>query len=111
MYELGTQIPLNPPKIDFDLGTITQKIMVESYKKTDEAMLAKICQIAKEKGVTTLIALDEDHIKEALEKACAKKARRRPGYSTIQVCPVCDRDLIYSAKYCYGCGQKVEWKD
>ena len=108
MNELGIQIPLNLPEIDPDLGTISHKILIESYKKTDEAILAKICQVAKENGVTTLFALDEEHIKEALTKASAMKAKLRPGYKTIRVCPVCDRDLIYSARYCYECGQKIE---
>ena len=111
MYELGMHIPVNPPKIDVDLGTITHKFMVDSYNKLDEAILAKIYQIAKDNGVTTLIVLDEEHTKDALEKSCAKKAPLRPGYNTIHMCPVCGRDLIYSARYCYECGQKVEYEE
>ena len=111
MNELGMQIPLNPPKIDFDLGTVTHRIMVESYKNKDEVLLAKICQIAKENGVTTLFALDEEHIKEALTKASAKKVNR--GCCGTMYCPSCGDildDLNSRLHYCSNCGQKLDWE-
>lgn len=109
MDKFGMQIPINPPKIDFDLNTITQSILVKSVEDIDDAIVAEIYKIAREEDVTTLVVLDKKRIKQALEKATAKKAKLVSGYRTIETCPTCDHELIYSSKYCDQCGQKVIW--
>jgi hypothetical protein len=116
------QVPLNPPKIDFDLGTITQKILVDSVENLEDAMVSEICKIAREKGVTTLILLEKQKIADALEKATAKPVKRTnrlikgssPGISDRYVeslaCPSClvPTSMVY--KYCDQCGQKLDWE-
>ena len=110
-FEFGMQIPLNPPEINFDLNTITQKIMVESIETVDDAILANIIDIAKAKGISTLIVLDREHIYHALDSQVAKKVAPISGYNTLKACPVCGTELLYSSKYCHDCGQRVKWED
>jgi len=110
-FEFGMQIPLNPPEISFDLNTITQKIMVESIETVDDAILANIIDIAKAKGISTLIVLNKNNIAEALEKQVPKKVKRFLDYKTIKMCPECGHELIYGSKYCDKCGQKLDWED
>jgi hypothetical protein len=54
---------------------------------------------------------DSDAVFKALDKQTAKNVIPLEGYETIKCCPVCKRDIIYSAKYCFDCGQKVSWED
>lgn len=111
MNELGMQIPLSPPKIDFELGTISHKIVVQSYNEIEKACLSTICRIARDSGATILIALDEEHIKEALTKASAMKVSR--GCCGTMYCPSCG-DLLDDSNsrlnYCSNCGKKLDWE-
>jgi hypothetical protein len=119
--KFGMQVPLNPPKLDFDLGTVTQKILVDSVENLEDAMVSEICKIAREKGVTTLVLLEKQKIAEALEKATAKKVKRTTRliksstpnipdrYQESIACPSClvPTSMVY--KYCDQCGQKLDW--
>ena len=82
----------------------------KSVANVDDAILAEIVKIAKEKDVTTLVVLNKEYIYEALDKHRPKKVKPFRDYKTIKACPVCGRELIYSAKYCYDCGQRVDWE-
>jgi hypothetical protein len=110
-YQLGMQIPVNPPEIDFDHDTITHDICVQTVDSIDEAILAEIHKIAKEAGVTTLFVLDKKNIKSALEKAIAKKVVRISDSKVAKGCPVCGNELLFYSNYCDECGQKVDWED
>lgn len=111
--DFGMSIPINPTKLEL-IGDGTykfvEKVLVQSVENLDKAIYSEITKIAEEKGVTKLIVLDKDTIYKALDKATPKKAKRLEGYRTIQVCPVCERELIYSSHYCYDCGQKIAWE-
>lgn len=121
--KFGMQVPLNPLKIDFDLGTVTQKILVDSVENLEDAMVSEICKIAREKGVTTLILLEKQKIAEALGKATAKPVKRTnkliksstpnipDRYQESIACPSClvPTSMVY--KYCGQCGQKLDWEE
>lgn len=107
----GTQIPINPPKIDFELGEITHKIVVESVENVDDAILKNIIEVAEEKDATILVLLNKKYIYDALDKQRAKKVKPITGYKTIKSCPVCDNEVTLSSNYCRKCGQKLDWED
>ena len=107
---LGEQISIKKPKVDFSLGTITNKIMIKACKKTDKVIYEKIIEIAKERDVNTLIVLDKDQIKGALMKASPRKVKRVSCLLPFIPCPSCGEELKYDTKYCGECGQKLNWK-
>ena len=110
---LVIRIPLCYPDIDETPSglKVTYNLSVQTVDTIDNAILDEICKIAAEAGITELVVLDKKHIREALEKASAKKVKRVSGYRTIKACPTCDHELIYSSNYCDKCGQKIYWED
>lgn len=121
--KFGMQVPLNPPEVDFDAGTIAYKLSVCSVENLDNAIFSEICKIAKEKGVTTLVALDKQKIVDALNKATPKKVKRTsqlirgsspdipPRYVESIACPTCQVSITVVNKHCDQCGQKLDWED
>lgn len=121
--KFGMRVPLNPPEVDFDAGTIAYKLSVCSAENLDNAIFAEICKIAKEKGVTTLVALDKQKVADALHKATPKKVKRiskltkglspdtPPRYMESICCPSCLVTTGVSFKYCHECGQKLDWEE
>lgn len=70
-------------------------------KFTDNVVISNL------KGERMFLAL------EAIGKQIQKKAkislRGTTDYNTRCRCPVCDKDLFDSQKYCSECGQKIDW--
>lgn len=108
--DFGIQIPVIPPKLGFDLGTITTKIMVESVAKADDAIIAKIVDIAVKNGINYVFVLNEEYIHNALSKQIPQKVIPYLDYKTIKKCPTCGHELIYGSKFCDQCGQKLDWE-
>ena len=107
--DFGTQIPVCPPKFDETNRTFSFNVGVQTAKAVDDAVIAEIYKIAKEEGITHLVVLDRENIKEALLKASAKKVRYIAAWpGDLEVCPSCDATLSFTDKYCSKCGQKLE---
>ena len=108
--EYGMKIPVGKPEFNFDLNTITHKIMVEHAKNVEEAIKNGILDVARAHGVTTCIVMDDDEILKALDRHRAKEVIRLNGGVQCD-CPTCRTPLkTCREKYCPECGQKLDWR-
>ena len=107
--EYGMQIPVNRPEIDFNLRTITHKVLVEHAKNVEEAIKNGIIDVARQSGVSTFILMNEDEILKALDRHRGKTVIRLNGGVQCD-CPTCRKPLkTCKEKYCPECGQKLDW--
>lgn len=102
--DFGVQIPVCPLEFDFVKNTYVQQIAVQSAEHIDDAIVAEMYKIAMEAGVTNLIVLDKKNIREALMKASEQDV-----HIHTRTCPACNGAVVYRARYCHTCGQKLNW--
>lgn len=95
--------------------SMVDKIIIERNKNVDSAALMEIRKMAIENGIETKFILNEKAIMNALVKQIPQKAKitlhGTTDWNTRCRCPICDKDLFDSQKYCTECGQRIDWWD
>lgn len=116
-------IQLSVPKIA-DMGEfkIGMKIntLIHPVEDLDDAINEEIVKMIKEKGINDLYLLNKRAIVSALEKQIPKKGSIKylSSYTDdppVLLCPNCQEHIPTEGcnfyKYCYKCGQKIDWSD
>lgn len=89
-----------------DINHIIDRIVVERSKQIDSAIFGEIQEIAIENGIETRIKMNETAIVDALKKQIPKKPLV---YNIFQRHCECGAILKVYYKYCYECGQAIDW--
>lgn len=61
---------------DFDVGSLSRKIMVEFMRKEDECLCDDIIEFAKKEGISTLYLIDREFVMTALRNEVERRKQK-----------------------------------
>ena len=124
---LDIKKPTLPVRFDDSGETlmIAEQIAVRSVEQIEDAIVREITHMALEEGIDRVYLLDKKNIVSALKKQMPRKLTTHKveggkikignGWwcegTTVHKCPNCNEFISITYKYCYKCGQALDWSD
>ena len=105
-------------KKDYDLMgnevySIVDKAIISMQENIDDKLCEHIRQVAMDNGIDTVYVMDKKVITKALTKQLEAKKPKVFGDGDIKArfCAECGTVVLKDQKYCFNCGQKLDWED